>query len=686
MDATDFSELVGPALAGALAAKGFTELTPVQSAVLDPELEGRDLRISSQTGSGKTVAIGFVLRACIDHPVKSGAPGIAKPRALIVAPTRELARQVEEELTWLYAPLRARVASATGGASYRTELRALGSGPVVVVGTPGRLLDHLKRGAIDLSGLEAVVLDEADRMLEMGFREELEAILSHAPQEHRTHLVSATFPREVKALADRVQVDPAHVEGTRLGEANADIEHHVHLIDPDQRVDAIVNLLLANPDEQVLIFARTRADVAWIAEQLEEAGFEVGALSGELEQVARDRALGAFRKGQVRALVATDVAARGIDVQDIARVIHADPPGDSNGYTHRSGRTGRAGRKGTSSVLVPLSAFRKTSYLLRSAGVSFEIKPLPSAEEIESAADERLLQELTGPEPEGFKGYDDRTWALAKQLSESDDPTRVFARLLRHVAHEGTPAARKIRDVKLPTDRKPFPDRKPFSDRSSFPDRRPFPDRVTPAGRGPASDRRYNADQPWVLFRVSWGQLHGADVRRLLAVVCRRGAIEGGEVGTIRVGPTFSTVEVRAGVAQQFAEAAQRPDPRNPKVRIEEDRWRAPTDAPAPTRPAYARPAPERSAPERSAPERSAPERSAPERPAPERSAPARPAPARPAPAREYATAGKRGAARAPERKNDQDKKKKARTGKSKGKPRDRSTGDAAPRKHKAAR
>ena len=621
MDATDFSEVLGPALAGALAAKGFTELTPVQLAVLDPELEGRDLRISSQTGSGKTVAIGFVLRSSIAHPAK-GAPGIAKPRALIVAPTRELARQVEEELTWLYAPLRARVASATGGASYRTELRALGSAPAVVVGTPGRLLDHLNRGVIDLSALDAVVLDEADRMLEMGFREELEAILAHTPEQHRTHLVSATFPRDVKSLADRVQVDPAHVEGTRLGEANADIEHHVHLIDPDQRVDAIINLLLANPGEQMLIFARTRADVAMIAEQLEEAGFEVGALSGELEQMARDRALGAFRKGQVRALVATDVAARGIDVQDIARVIHADPPGDSNGYTHRSGRTGRAGRKGTSSVLVPLSAFRKTTYLLKSAGVTFELKPIPSAEEIESAADERLLQELIAPEPEGFRGYDNRTWAVAKQLAESEDPIRIFARLLRHVTQEGTPAPRKVREVKPPTDR-----RAPMDRNASM-------DRRAPAPRSAPGARRSNVDQNFVQFRVSWGQVHGADVRRLLAVVCRRGGIDGGDVGTIRVGPTFSSVEVRSSVAEQFAEAAARPDPRNPKVHIEQDRRRAPAAPPAPLR----------------------------ERPA----------------------VGRRGAARVQE--SVPEEAHKARTGKAKGKPRDRSAGAEAPRKRKAAR
>lgn len=581
MDAIALTVAIGPALAGALAAKGYTDLTPVQMAVLDPELHGRDLRISSQTGSGKTVAIGLALRDCLDKP-SAGAPGIARPRALIIAPTRELARQVEEELTWLYAPLHTRVASATGGASYRTERRALGSAPAVVVGTPGRLIDHLGRGAIDLADLKAVVLDEADRMLEMGFREELEAILGYAPEQHRTHLVSATFPPEVKSLADRVQTNPAHVEGTRLGEANADIEHLVHLIDPEQRVDAIINLLLANPDEQMLVFARTRADVADIAEQLEDAGFEVGALSGELEQAARDRALGAFRRGDVRALVATDVAARGIDVSTIARVVHADPPGDANGYTHRSGRTGRAGRKGTSSVLVPLSAFRKTHYVLRSAGVVFQLQPIPSAEEIEAAADARLLEQLTEPEPEGFKGYDDRTWQMAKRLAASEEVTRILARMLQRMTRSGSPLPRPIRVIRPPTDRK------------------------TPAGRGASSGPRADAGG-WVQFRVSWGKVHGADSRRLLAVVCRRGGIQGSDVGSIRIGPTSAIVEVRADLAESFARSAARPDPRDPKIHIGLDRVRGDARHTAPSTP------PESHGPERSKrSKRTAPSNSAP--------------------------------------------------------------------------
>ena len=220
MSLADLAPVLGTALTGALEKKGYTELTSVQEAVLAPALANRDLRITSQTGSGKTVAVGFAMRELVLGDCRA-QQGVARPRALVVAPTRELARQVEEELSWLYAPLEILVTTTTGGASARDERRALARGPAVIVGTPGRLLDHLTRGSIDTTQLQVVVLDEADRMLDLGFRDDLKAILAYAPAEHRTHLVSATFPREVRALADGVQQNAAHVEGTRLGAANS---------------------------------------------------------------------------------------------------------------------------------------------------------------------------------------------------------------------------------------------------------------------------------------------------------------------------------------------------------------------------------------------------------------------------------------------------------------------------------
>ena len=573
---------LGAALLGALEQKGYTTLTAVQTAVLDPSLSGRDLRITSQTGSGKTVAVGFALRDFVAEK----APGIAKdgalarPRALVIAPTRELAKQVEEELSWLFAPLAASVISVTGGAGYRDERRALSRKPAVIAATPGRLLEHLQRGSIDASAVSAVVLDEADRLLDLGFREDLEAILKFAPDGHRTHLVSATFPREVRALADATQNDPVHVEGTRLGVANADIDHVVYLVDGRQRIDALVNLLLANPDGQTLVFARTRADVAAIARELKDCGFAAVSLSGEMDQTARNRALAGFKSGELRVLVATDVAARGIDVQDIARVVHAEPPSDADSYTHRSGRTGRAGRKGTSSILAAPPELARTIFLLRRAGVAHRFEAIPSADAIRAAANDRTAAALAS-EDDGTIALDDRTWALAKQIAAQGNVTRAIARLLVKTRHAGPTEPRNVRAIEPPSGRghttadrfnasaRPGATRRRNHDRDPpglerVPRDAPRAVRAPRDGRrsGPPNDRAAS----WVPFRVSWGQEQGADARRLLAVACRRGQIRGTDVGSIRVGRSHSVIEVASHVADAFAVAAAGPDPRDPRM------------------------------------------------------------------------------------------------------------------------
>lgn len=525
-------ECIGPALIRALTARGFSSLTRVQQQVLDPALRDRDLRISSQTGSGKTVAIGLVLRDVVCAPARDSSssqsvrgprPKSAEPRAIVIVPTRELAAQVQLELSWLYAPLKLRVASVTGGSSYREEHRALARGPAVVVGTPGRLLDHLARGAVDAASVGAVVLDEADQMLDLGFREELEAILEHLPGSRRTHLVSATFAREVMALADRVQTQAARVEGTPLGSANTDIEHVIHLIDPSQRVDALINVLLHHPDDQTLIFARTRADVAEYARELQAAGFAAGALSGEMDQVARNRALAAFKRGQLRALVATDVAARGIDVQNIVRVVQIDAPPNADSYTHRSGRTGRAGRKGTSVLLISKGALQRTQRLLQQARVKASIQPVPTAETIRAAQDARMLGELTAPLTDELS---ERVLEQVARIVEGGQTRVALARLLMQLQQvQGEP--RPITKVAVARER-----------------------------------------ARWVSFRVNRGKVHGADARRLVAMLCRRGRIRGADIGAIKVCGTYSDVEVSQDVAATFAQATFRSDPRNPRVDV----------------------------------------------------------------------------------------------------------------------
>lgn len=467
MSPADLLELLGPELSSALATKGYTSLTDVQSAVLRPELSERDLRISSQTGSGKTLAIGFTVRNVVSADSRT-EDGVARPHAVVVAPTRELAKQVEAELGWLFARSKVLVACVTGGSSVRDEWRALSRGPSILVGTPGRLLDHLRRGAVELSRAGAVVLDEADRMLDLGFRDDLEAILALAPAGRRTHLVSATFPREVEALAARVQQTPAHVQGTPLGSANADIDHVVHLVKPNERVAALVNLLLAAPDEQVLVFARTRADVTRVCEELDELGFAVDALSGEMEQTARFRALSAFKRGDVQVLVATDVAARGIDHRDIARVVQLEPPTDADTYTHRSGRTGRAGRKGKSSIMVQPAGFARLSALLQRARVKPRIEPIPSAERIAAAQDERLVRQLSGQPHDDESdapprsAVDERARRVAARLMATGYAEEALARLIGETRRGWTCAPREVTFFQPFPEREPAPRGKPF--------------------------------------------------------------------------------------------------------------------------------------------------------------------------------------------------------------------------------
>jgi ATP-dependent RNA helicase DeaD len=547
-------EAVPEALRAALQRRGFDELTAVQSAVLGADAPGRDLQISSQTGSGKTVALGFVLAPCLTE-----AAAVRGPSALIIVPTRELAAQVCEELAWLFADLRGvQLASLTGGTPMFRDRQALARGPRVVVGTPGRLLDHHKSGALDLSGVRELVLDEADQMLDMGFREELEGILDGTPAERRTHLVSATFPEGIQALAARYQREPLSIEGTRLGDANLDIEHLGFLVHPTDRYAALVNLLLLAEGERTLVFVKLRAEAQELAARLEADGFAALPLSGELVQSQRDRTLAAFRAGKATVLVATDVAARGLDVPDVMTVVHTSPPMDAHVYTHRSGRTGRAGKRGRSVSLVPPKYRRKIANLMSGAGVDFAYRPLPSAREVReivtARARELLREELdlllaAGPAEEHLEH--------AHALLAERDAAALVATLLARLA----PAARaEPRDVEAPR----------LEDEPRRPHARPAGPHARSAARAPSAPGRRGAGMQ--RFFMNWGSNQGATPGRLLAAVCRRGEVTGTDIGGIAIHPNASTFDVAADVAERFEELAGRRDPRDPRTLIRRDR------------------------------------------------------------------------------------------------------------------
>ncbi len=494
MSASDPFDVLPPPIALALRKRGFETLTAVQLSVITEDPAIHDLRISSKTGSGKTVALGLA----IARTLEAEDPSRVGPRALVLAPTRELAAQVAQELGSLFSETPGvEVQVVTGGTDPVRERRALRSRPDVLVATPGRLIDHVDHNGLDLSSVAQVVLDEADQMLDLGFRDELESILERIPEQRRLHMVSATFAREVLRFADRSQRDVVHVEGTRLGEANEDIEHVAHLVLPIERHGALVNLLLADHAEgsgSWLVFVRRRADAAELAELLVEDGFSAMPFSGDLSQVQRDRTLGAFRRGLVKVLVATDVAARGIDVQDISTVVHFDLPTDAEALTHRSGRTGRAGQKGRSLLLVPPSAERRIRQVLRSAKVEPSWQPIPDARRIEKAALKRTRRALHARLDAGEE-LAAKQLEYARSLLEERDPAVVIAVLLDMARTELPREPEVVRPLEPRGDAPPPRDRAPRAGGRFAGGRRPDGPRGFGAPR-PGSQDRFRRDEP----------------------------------------------------------------------------------------------------------------------------------------------------------------------------------------------
>jgi ATP-dependent RNA helicase DeaD len=517
-----------PLLAGALAARGYATPTPVQAAVLEAEADGRDLVVSAQTGSGKTVAFGLAMAPQLLEP--SGMVAfLREPLALIIAPTRELALQVSRELIWLYQPTGARIATCVGGMDASKERRALGQGAHIVVGTPGRLRDHLERGALDLSKLRVAVLDEADEMLDMGFREDLEEILDATPGERRTLLFSATMPRPIVALAKRYQKDSLRISTVGEDRGHGDIAYQAMTVAPNDIEHAVVNLLRFHEAESALLFCATRENVRRLHSSLTERGFNAVALSGEHSQNERNQALQALRDGRARVLVATDVAARGIDLPNLSLVVHVELPRDAETLQHRSGRTGRAGKKGTAVLVVPYPRRKRVESVMRGARIEVEwIKP-PTVDDIRRSDHERLLAALL--EPVEIE-EDDRE--LAQRLMEQKSPEEIAAALVR-VHRARMPAPEEMVDGGAP---------------GSQPTR-------------PEGPREGFEDTVW--FRMDIGRRQNADPRWILPLLCRRGHITKNEIGAIRIAAGETLFEVPRAVAGRFAQALKRTEGGDPE-------------------------------------------------------------------------------------------------------------------------
>lgn len=527
----------GHPLAQALTERDYTDPTAVQTAVLEPGAKDRDLLVSAQTGSGKTVAYGLALASTLlgDAPVLEPA---AEPLALIVAPTRELALQVHGELTWLYRHAGGRVVSCVGGMDPRAEQRMLARGAHIVVGTPGRLRDHLERGGLRTANLKAVVLDEADEMLDLGFREDLEFLLEATPQDRRTLLFSATLPSAIVTMAKRYQRNAWRIAVSAGRRGHADIDYRAVRVAPNEIEHAVVNVLRFFESPTALVFCNTRESVRHLQAILLERGFAAVALSGELSQNERNHALQALRDGRARVCVATDVAARGIDLPSLGLVIHAELPQNAEVLQHRSGRTGRAGRKGISVLLVQFSRRRRAEQLLQSARVQAAWGGPPSADDIRGLDRERLLRSpLVTEDPT----EDDL--AMAKALLAERSPEDIAAALVR-MYRSHLPAAEEVFD---PGAGAPPAAPRPARD-SGEPRGRPQDAREPRERRGP---REGPSDQS-VWFRLNVGRQHNADPRWLIPMICRQGKITKQEIGAIRIFERDTKFEIDRAVAERF--------------------------------------------------------------------------------------------------------------------------------------
>jgi ATP-dependent RNA helicase DeaD len=577
--------------------------------------EGRDLLVSARTGSGKTVAFGLRIGPLVlDAQNTKG-----RARALVVCPTRELALQVAKELQWLFA--NQRVVACVGGMDPRRESMALGAGAEIVVGTPGRLCDHINRKNLRLDALRAVVLDEADEMLDMGFRDELEVILQACPTERQTLLFSATFPPLAVALAEQYTRDPARLALADAKQQHADIQWVAMLHAPREREAVVVNVLRHYDARSALVFCHTRETVHRIHATLSERGFSAVVLSGDLGQAERSRALAAVRDGRARVLVATNVAARGIDLPSLDLVIHADLPGDVESFTHRSGRTGRAGRKGVAVVLVAASRRRAADRLFQEARVVMERMMPPRPEAIRVADEGRLVQSVIA----GLGETSEDDVKLAEKLLTEHSPAALVASLVASYRQKlpepeelpetfalgrAEPGARPQRadvqqrfapagaqrsfqqpdrgferpgrferpdarqDDRRPAGRFERPDPmnrfeprgaprvdEPRAAEGGFrPPSRPRPgqERDRPQGRGSAA-----------MFKVNRGYVHNAQPFWLVPLFCRRGRVEREAIGRIEIRERETWFEIHPDAADAFQQSAAQPDKKEPGVRFD---------------------------------------------------------------------------------------------------------------------
>ncbi|MBU4684799.1 MULTISPECIES: DEAD/DEAH family ATP-dependent RNA helicase [Cedecea] len=538
---TTFSDLgLHASIIQALNDLGYEKPSPIQAECIPHLLNGRDVLGMAQTGSGKTAAFSLPLLNNLDPELKA-------PQILVLAPTRELAVQVAEAMTDFSKHMHGvNVVALYGGQRYDVQLRALRQGPQIVVGTPGRLLDHLKRGTLNLSGLKGLVLDEADEMLRMGFIEDVETIMAQIPAEHQTALFSATMPEAIRRITRRFMKDPQEVRIQSSVTTRPDISQSFWSVYGMRKNEALVRFLEAEDFDAAIIFVRTKNATLEVAEALERSGYNSAALNGDMNQALREQTLERLKDGRLDILIATDVAARGLDVERISLVVNYDIPMDSESYVHRIGRTGRAGRAGRALLFVENRERRLLRNIERTMKLTIPEVELPNAELLS----ERRLAKFAAKVQQQLESSDlDQYRALLAKIQPSSeeelDIETLAAALLKMAQGE--------RPLILPPDapmrpRREFKERDDrFERRGDRNDRGPRGDRPERGGEDrPRRERREAGDME--LYRIEVGRDDGVEVRHIVGAIANEGDISSRYIGNIKLFGTHSTIELPKGM------------------------------------------------------------------------------------------------------------------------------------------
>ncbi|GHA97210.1 DEAD/DEAH box helicase [Modicisalibacter luteus] len=502
-----------PAVISALDTLGYQTPSPIQAQTIPALLEGRDMLGQAQTGTGKTAAFALPLLTKLELNRR-------EPQVLVLAPTRELAQQVAVSFSKYGQNLQGlEVASLCGGQEYREQLGALRRGAQVIVGTPGRVIDHLDRGSLKLDGLSALVLDEADEMLRMGFIDDVKRVVSDTPTDAQRVFFSATLPAEIERIVNRYLVDPVKVAIESKADTAASIDQRLVRVDGAAKLEALSRILEVEPVDAAIVFVRTRAACTTLVEQLTARGINAAALSGDLDQSLRERTVARLKKGKIDVLIATDVAARGLDVPRITHVINYDLPQDSEAYTHRIGRTGRAGRFGVAITFAGFRETRKVRWLEQATGQTMADTELPDEAAIRANRDERFRERVIGALT---AGAEEQRALVERLVEEGHDPIELACAF-----------AAMARADEAPIGRLPKPGARNDRERTS-----------APRDGKPPRRRDSGPSEGMTRYRVSVGHKDGVKPGQLVGALANEGGIEGSRIGRIDIRNAFSVVEL----------------------------------------------------------------------------------------------------------------------------------------------